>query len=409
MGAQQHQHRGTARRRDRRASRTRSTAAPSTASTPSTRAARCSRSRTTAWWRTAIWDLPFLKEQRDPGRLDGLRHRQLADRHAPHRHTTQPLRIGHELLPAREGGRGGRPGPEQRAADHGRSGSTRPPSRDRGVLQRRRAGRSSPAASATRRTATSTGPGLYVLDLGLFKDFKIGPTSGLRLQVQAPERHQPSELRDSGDGPHEPELRPHHAARGPVEPARQPRGGPGSEADVLAASRDLILGIDQGTTSTRSCVMDAQGRVSALSQLAASPDLPARGLGRARRGRDLGERPAAGRRDRRRRGRRLARGGASASPTRARRCSSGTATPASRWRPPSSGRTCARSRRWRRSARDAARRRHVARGHRPRLRTRTSPRPSSAGCSTTCRRRARSWPRRAGSAPARWTPGSSSS
>jgi glycerol kinase len=32
--------------------------------------------------------------------------------------------------------------------------------------------------------------------------------------------------------------------------------------------RDLVLGIDQGTTSTRVCVMDAQARLSSLSQLA---------------------------------------------------------------------------------------------------------------------------------------------
>ena len=102
-----------------------------------------------------------------------------------------------------------------------------------------------------------------------------------------------------------------------------------------------ILALDQGTTSSRAIVFDHDGAHLAPSPRRNSPRFSARRLGRARSGRDLGVA------DRRRR--RSARTGAgparrwprSASPTSARRPSSGIARPATRSTTRSSGRTAA--------------------------------------------------------------------
>ena len=66
----------------------------------------------------------------------------------------------------------------------------------------------------------------------------------------------------------------------------------------------MILAIDQGTTGTTCLVFDGEGRLAGRRLLGVRAALPAAGLGRARRGRDLGG-DAAGRRrgDRRRRDR----------------------------------------------------------------------------------------------------------
>ena len=168
--------RGRAERRSA-ASTTRSTAAPSTASTPTTRAGPCTSIPDHRVMATVIWELPFAKDNAILGGWTVSGHRELADRHAPHRalHAataapapTASARRRRTRWPARTRTPG--PGPPT-------SGSTRPPSRPR-RSSTPRAGRSSPAASATRRTAPSTGPGFFVLDLGLFKDFKLGPTPG---------------------------------------------------------------------------------------------------------------------------------------------------------------------------------------------------------------------------------------
>ena len=64
----------------------------------------------------------------------------------------------------------------------------------------------------------------------------------------------------------------------------------------------MILAIDQGTTGSTCLVFDREGRIAGRSLQRVPPALPAAGLGRARRGRDLGRDAARRRRgDRRRR------------------------------------------------------------------------------------------------------------
>ena len=90
-------------------------------------------------------------------RLDAVDARAGPVRPAPDGVLQQPLRLRHQLLRQREGGRGGRTGSEQRSADARRSGSTPTRSRSRRSATRRDA-RSSPDASATPRRATSSAP-----------------------------------------------------------------------------------------------------------------------------------------------------------------------------------------------------------------------------------------------------------
>ncbi len=126
---------------------------------------------------------------------------------------------------------------------------------------------------------------------------------------------------------------------------------------------DFIGAVDQGTTSTRFMVFDHDGRPVAKHQLEHEQILPQRRLGRARPARDLGPHPdrhrqraAAGR------PRQPPTSPPSASPTSARRRSSGTATPAARSTTPSSGRTPAPTRIAKALDADGARRRHPAQG-----------------------------------------------
>ena len=104
----------------------------------------------------------------------------------------------------------------------------------------------------------------------------------------------------------------------------------------------MILAIDQGTTGSTAIVFDAEGRIAGPRLQRVRAALPAPGLGRARRRRDLG-RHARGRARGARRGRhrRRATWPRSASPTSARRSWRGTARPASRCTARSSGRTAA--------------------------------------------------------------------
>ena len=113
----------------------------------------------------------------------------------------------------------------------------------------------------------------------------------------------------------------------------------------------MILAIDQGTTGTTCLVFDREGRVAGRAYSEFEQHFPRPGLGRARRGRDLGGDPAGRRRgDRRRRDRRRrarrdrdrqpARDGGRLGPRRAASRSTG------RWSgrtaaPPSAARSCA--------------------------------------------------------------------
>ena len=139
-----------------------------------------------------------------------------------------------------------------------------------------------------------------------------------------------------------------------------------------------VLALDQGTTSSRAIVFDEDGRIVATAPAGVPPDLPAARLGRARPAGDLGDAD-------RRRGRGAEPGAGSgrgtsrrsASPTSARRRSSGTARPASRSATRSSGRTGARRPFCDRLKADG----HEPtdpRAHRPRASTPTSPAPRSA-------------------------------
>ena len=104
----------------------------------------------------------------------------------------------------------------------------------------------------------------------------------------------------------------------------------------------MLLAIDQGTTGTTCLVFDLQGELLGRALPRVHPALPAAGLGRARRGRDLG-RHARGRRRGargRRRAARRARGDRHHEPARDRR-RAGTRRPASRCTARSSGRTAA--------------------------------------------------------------------
>ena len=64
----------------------------------------------------------------------------------------------------------------------------------------------------------------------------------------------------------------------------------------------MILAIDQGTTGTTCLVFDLEGRIAGRAYSEFAPALPAPGLGRARRQRDLGGDPGGRRRRDRRRG-----------------------------------------------------------------------------------------------------------
>ena len=150
----------------------------------------------------------------------------------------------------------------------------------------------------------------------------------------------------------------------------------------------VILALDQGTTSLRAIVFDRAGRDRRARAEGVPPDLSAAGLGRARSERDLGgadRRGARGARPRRHVGRATSR--RSASPISARRRWCGIAQAASRSATRSCGRTGA--------PRDAATSCEAA-GREPLMHARDRPRarrlffrrPSSAGCSTTCRARA---------------------
>ena len=85
-----------------------------------------------------------------------------------------------------------------------------------------------------------------------------------------------------------------------------PASSPTSPASTFRGERgvEVILAIDQGTTGTTCLVFDAEGRIAGARLLGVRAALPAAGLGRARRGGDLGG-DAAGRArgDRRRRDR----------------------------------------------------------------------------------------------------------
>ena len=61
-----------------------------------------------------------------------------------------------------------------------------------------------------------------------------------------------------------------------------------------------VAAIDQGTTSTRLILFDRDGRIAAVEQARALPDPPPRGLGGARRPRDLAANPRSDRRGARR-------------------------------------------------------------------------------------------------------------
>ena len=144
----------------------------------------------------------------------------------------------------------------------------------------------------------------------------------------------------------------------------------------MAFEPPFILALDQGTTSARAILFDRQGR-RCLPASNCARSIPT-GLGRARRRGHLagsGAIVAA-----------LAQAGVapkisprSASPTSARRRSSGSAQTGCRWTTPSSGRTGAPADRA-----GCCERGHEARSARARAccSTRTSPPPSSPGCST---------------------------
>ena len=108
---------------------------------------------------------------------------------------------------------------------------------------------------------------------------------------------------------------------------------------------DHVLAIDQGTTSTRAIVFDAQGGIVAVAQREHEQIFPRGRLGRARPDRDL-DQHAVGHRGGARRGGAGSRATSprSGSRTSARPRSSGTAAPAGRSPTPSSGRTPAPSR-----------------------------------------------------------------
>ena len=149
----------------------------------------------------------------------------------------------------------------------------------------------------------------------------------------------------------------------------------------------MILAIDQGTTGTTCLVFDRDGPDPRPRLQRVPPALPAAGLGRARRERDLGG-DQAGRlaRARRRQGRLRRASTRSGSPTSARPSSPGTRRPASRSTTRSSGRTGAP----RRAATSCARRatRSSSASAPAWSSTRTSPGPRSSGCCATSRPRA---------------------
>ena len=144
----------------------------------------------------------------------------------------------------------------------------------------------------------------------------------------------------------------------------------------------MILAIDQGTTGTTCLVFDEQAELIGRAYREFAQHFPRPGLGRARRGRDLGG-DAGGRRRgaRRRRSRGRASWRRSGSPTSARRCACGIPRPASRCTARSCGRTGAPRRAAtsceRRAARTLIRERDRARP-RPVL---LAP-PRSSGCSS---------------------------
>ena len=107
-------------------------------------------------------------------------------------------------------------------------------------------------------------------------------------------------------------------------------------------SRRMLLAIDQGTTGTTCLVFDAEAELLGRALPRVHAALPAAGLGRARRGGDLGRHARGRRRGARRRRRRARRARRrSASPTSARPSSVWDPRPASRCTARSSGRTAA--------------------------------------------------------------------
>ena len=117
------------------------------------------------------------------------------------------------------------------------------------------------------------------------------------------------------------------------------KGVPGSWRLYSVGGR-MILAIDQGTSGTTCLVFDEDGQVERPRLPRVHAALPAPGLGRARRRRDLGRHARRGEATRSTRpASTAARWPASASPTSARRSWPGTATPASRCTARSSGRT----------------------------------------------------------------------
>ena len=145
---------------------------------------------------------------------------------------------------------------------------------------------------------------------------------------------------------------------------RVPYGRSGTSPTVTDS---CVIALDAGTTGVRSRAVFADGRPSSRRVPGVHAALPAAGVGRARRGRDLGGDAA------RRCASVVAEVGASASstsprsasPTSARRCSPGIARPASRTARRSSGRTAAPRARCDELA---------AAGHLPLVRERTGPR-----------------------------------
>ena len=116
------------------------------------------------------------------------------------------------------------PGSEQRSEDARRSGSTPARSRSRRSATRR-AGRSSPAGSATPRRASIIGPGAWNVDLAAFKDFRLSARATARFNVFVTNLFNHRELGAARHERDQRQLRAHHVAQHDLPAAHDRAGG----------------------------------------------------------------------------------------------------------------------------------------------------------------------------------------